>query len=101
MALPLLPIGLASLLAMSSPWWENYEHRDRYLCPGKGSLVLERNDSQAALINGSSRFTLFREASDDPGMRFSNEAIRLILRGDELTLEQLPMILTCVRTENV
>jgi hypothetical protein len=101
MAAPLLNLGLAGLLAMSSPWWENYEHRDRYLCPDKGALVLERNESQASLISGRSRFTLFREASDAPGLRFSNEAMRLILRGDELTVEQLPMILTCLRTEDV
>ena len=99
--MPLVHLGMAGLVAMSSPWWENYDHRDRYLCPDKGILVLERNDSQAALISGRNRFTLFREAADGPALQFSNESMRLFLRGDELTLEQLPMSLTCVRTEDV
>ena len=36
-----------------------------------------------------------------PGIRYKAGPLRLILRGDELTLEQLPQRLTCVRTEEV
>ncbi|MFN5163207.1 MAG: hypothetical protein ACK5IA_15260 [Cyanobacteriota bacterium] len=93
------PAALAQ--AMNSPWWENYDHRDRYLCSGSGSLVIERNDSQASLISGGTRLTLFREEADAPGLRYRNGDMRLILRGDELTVEQLPRQLTCVRTEQV
>jgi len=87
--------------AMQSPWWENYDQRDRYLCPNRGSLVLERNDSQASLISGGSRMILFREASDAPGLRYRSEQTQVILRGDELTLERLPLKLVCVRTDQV
>ena len=87
--------------AMQSPWWENYEQRDRYLCPNRGSLVLERNDSQASLISGGSQMILFREASDAPGLRYRNAQMQVILRGDELTLERLPLKLVCVRTDQV
>jgi len=86
---------------MQSPWWENYDQRDRYLCPNRGSLVLERNDSQASLISGGSRMILFREASDAPGLRYRSEQTQVILRGDELTLERLPLKLVCVRTDQV
>jgi hypothetical protein len=88
-------------LAMGSPWWENYEQRDTFRCPDQSTLVLERNESQASLLAGRSRSTLFREPSDAPGIRYKAGALRLILRGDELTLEQLPQRLTCVRTEEV
>ncbi len=87
--------------SMQSPWWENYEQKDRYLCPNRGSLVLERNDSQASLISGGSQMILFREASDAPGLRYRNEQMQLTLRGDELTLERLPLKFTCVRTDQV
>lgn len=86
---------------MLSPWWENYEQKDRYLCPNRGSLVLERNDSQASLISGGSQMILFREASDAPGVRYRNEQMQLTLRGDELTLERSPLKLICVRTDQV
>ena len=88
-------------LAMGSPWWENYEQRDTFRCPDQSTLVLERNDSQASLLAGRTRSTLFREPSDAPGIRYKAGPLRLILRGDELTLEQLPQRLTCVRTEEV
>jgi hypothetical protein len=106
MALPLLApcVLIASTprsLAMGSPWWENYEHRDTFRCPDQSSLVLERNDAQASLLAGRTRSTLFREPSDAPGIRYKAGPLRLILRGDELTLEQLPQRLTCVRTEEV
>ena len=90
------PVG-----AIDSPWWENYEQKDRYLCGNQGFMVVERNDAQASLISGRGRMILFREASDAPGLRYRNEDFRIILRGDELTLERLPMRLTCVRTDQV
>jgi hypothetical protein len=106
--LPMLPMALVSMLAprasaagMTSPWWEDYAVKTRYICPDKNQLVVERNDAQASLITGRFRTTLFRETSDLPGLRYKADDIRLILRGDELTLEQLPMRLQCLRTEEV
>ena len=86
---------------MGSPWWENYDVRQSYLCPGRGTVVLERNDSQASLLNDGVRSTFFREPSSGLGVRYRNDRTTLILRGDELTLEQLPQRLVCVRTEDV
>jgi hypothetical protein len=100
-ATPLLTLGLLPLLAMQSPWWEHYELRESFVCSDRMAVVLERNASQAALIAGGSRTTLFREESDAPGLRYQNESLRVILRGDELTLEQLPIRRVCVRTEQV
>lgn len=104
----LVPMALGSMLAprasaagMTSPWWEDYAVKTRYICPDKNQLVVERNDAQASLITGRFRTTLFRETSDLPGLRYKADDIRLILRGDELTLEQLPMRLQCLRTEEV
>ncbi|KEF43385.1 MAG: hypothetical protein ER33_01185 [Cyanobium sp. CACIAM 14] len=97
----MLTLGLLPLLAMQSPWWENYDLRERFLCSDRLSVVLERNASQASLIAGDARATLFREESDAPGLRYQNESLRVILRGDELTLEQLPVRRVCVRTEEV
>ena len=91
---------LLPLLALSSPWWEGYDIRERFLCGAQGVLVVERNDAQASLISGSMRLTLFREQRDLPGLRYGNGEMRLILDGDELTLEQLPMRLSCLRTDN-
>ena len=88
-------------LAQTSPWWENYEVKERYLCTDKGGVVLERNASQAALISGGSITTLCREASEGPGLIYRNADLRLILRGDELTVERLPMKITCLRSEQV
>jgi hypothetical protein len=87
--------------AMQSPWWENYDQKERFVCPDRGALVLERNESQASLISGRSSSILFREASDNPGLIYGNGTLRVILRGDELTLEQLPQRLICLRTEDV
>jgi len=105
MALFPILLGLASLgvpsLAMTSPWWENYDITERYLCSEKGSVVLERNGSQAALFSGGSRATLFREPGEGPALIYRNDDLRLILRGDELTLERLPMKITCLRSEEV
>jgi hypothetical protein len=88
------------LLAMVSPWWEDYAIKDSYLCRDRVVVLVERNDSQASLISGALRLTLFREARDLPGLRFSNGETRLILDGDEMTLEQLPTKLSCLRTDN-
>lgn len=97
-------LGVASPLttraAAAAPWWENYEQRDTFRCGEGGSVVLERNDSQASLLSGRVRSTLFREKSDAPGLRYSSGPLRVILSGDELVLEQLPQRLTCLRTES-
>ncbi|WP_438982266.1 hypothetical protein [Vulcanococcus sp.] len=90
---------LISLLAVSSPWWEDYDTRDRFLCGDQGSVVVERNDAQASLISGRSRFTLFRVASSQPGLRFATDGMELILWGDNLTLEQGRRKLQCTRTD--
>jgi hypothetical protein len=87
--------------AMSSPWWEGYEIRESFLCGDSNKIVLERNDSQASLIAGRYRTTLFRESSPLPGLRYGTDDLRLIIRGDELTLEQLPRRVQCLRTDQV
>jgi hypothetical protein len=95
-------IGPAALAQpMQSPWWEDYAIRDRYICRSHGVVLLERNEAQASLIQGRYRSTLFREASDAPGIRYSGDGLRLILLGDELTVEQLPQRILCVRTDQV
>ena len=88
-----------SVLAVSSPWWEDYDIRDRFLCGDQGSVVVERNDAQASLISGRSSFTLFRVASSQPGLRFATDGMELILWGDNLTLEQGRRKLQCTRTD--
>jgi hypothetical protein len=104
-ALPLPAAAIAARppqwQAMGSPWWENYETRETYRCPDQRTLVVERNDAQASLLSGRFRSTLFREPSDAPGLRYQDGRRRLILRGDELTLEELPQRLICIRTEEV
>ncbi|MEN9860592.1 MAG: hypothetical protein ACO3FK_05410 [Vulcanococcus sp.] len=90
---------LLPLLALSSPWWEDYDTRERFLCGDQGVLVVERNDAQASLISGRNRFTLFRVASSQPGLRYGSEAMELILWGDSLTLEQGRRKLQCTRTD--
>lgn len=100
-AAPLLTLGLLPMLVMQSPWWENYDLRERYICDDRRAVVLERNASQASLIAGRFSTILFREESDAPGLRYENESLRVILRGDELTLEQLPIRRVCQRTEQV
>jgi hypothetical protein len=87
--------------AMTSPWWEDYDVKERYLCAERGGVVVERNASQAALISRGTVTTLFREPGDGPALVYRNDGLRLILRGDELTLERLPMTITCVRSEQV
>ncbi|MEI6030410.1 MAG: hypothetical protein WCQ20_04490 [Synechococcaceae cyanobacterium ELA739] len=98
--------GLVSLAAgpagaMQSPWWENYDLKERFVCPDHGALVLERNQSQASLISGRFSSILFREANDNAGLTYRNGSLTVTIRGDELTLEQLPQRLICLRTEEV
>lgn len=90
---------LLPLLALSSPWWEDYDIRERFLCSGQGGLIVERNDAQASLISGNVRYTLFREASNQAGLMFRSEAMTLTLWGDSLTLEQGRRKLQCTRTD--
>jgi hypothetical protein len=90
-----------TLMAQASPWWENYDTTESYLCPNRGRVLLERNDSQASLISGGYRSTYFREPSQLPGIRYRNQGRSLILKGDILTLEQLPSRIQCTRTERV
>ncbi|WP_259702336.1 hypothetical protein [Synechococcus sp. CS-1324] len=100
-------LGCSTLLApqpagaMGSPWWEHYNTRDSFLCRDDNRIVLERNDAQASLISGRSSTTLFRETSSLPGLRYGNDALRLILRGDELIVERLPQRVICLRTDQV
>jgi hypothetical protein len=96
------PLLLAlSLLAQFSPWWEQYDSRETFVCPRLGRVVLERNDAQAALISGGYRSTGFRDNSGLSGIRYRNEQMTLILRGDLLTIEQRPSRIECTRTEQV
>ena len=86
---------------MESPWWENYDQKDRYICSGNTEIVLERNASQASLITGNQRSTLFREDSPSTGLLFRNGDMKLTLRGDEMILERFPQTIRCIRTEEV
>lgn len=94
-----LALLLAPWLAMSSPWWEGYDVREQFLCGAQGQLVVERNEAQASLISGRTRVTLFRENSPEPGLRFRNGEMQLILWGDGLTLAQERRKLQCTRTD--
>lgn len=97
----------ALTLAMGSPWWEDYAIKETYLCSERGQVVLERNEAQAALITGRYRTTLFREqpgrTDAEPllGVVYRNDLLTLILRGDQMILEQLPQRTSCMRTESV
>ncbi|MFM1812190.1 MAG: hypothetical protein RLZZ336_1128 [Cyanobacteriota bacterium] len=98
---------LLPLLAMGSPWWEDYATKETFLCADQGAVVIERNDAQASLLTGRYRMTLFRAQQPAPGeapivgIVYRNELMTLILRGDQLILEQLPKRTTCMRTESV
>ena len=94
-------------VAMGSPWWEDYAIKETYQCAESGQVVLERNDAQASLITGRYRTTLFRaqqrSGDSEPilGIVYRNDEMTLILRGDQLILEQLPSRTSCMRTESV
>lgn len=93
------PGALALPGAMGSPWWENYTERQSFLCPGRGAVVVERNDSQASLLSGGFRSTLFRDGGKEGELSFRNDDVRLTLQGDVLTLEQATRQITCLRTQ--
>ena len=97
----MLNLLLPLTLAMGSPWWEQYETRETFLCPNQGRVVVERNDAQASLLAGRFRSTLFREESPLPGLRYGNDLMRLVLKGDVLNLEHGSRKLECLRTEQV
>jgi hypothetical protein len=91
-------------IAIDSPWWENYDRKDRFRCDQQQVLVLERNDSQASILMGGQRSTLFRDRQVDNGVRYSGEGLMLRLKGDELQLElnqPMPTLLQCQRTDEV
>jgi hypothetical protein len=93
-----------SNVALDSPWWENYERKDRFRCEQQQVLVLERNESQASILMGGHRSTLFRDRQADNGVRYSGEGLILRLNGDELQLEltrPMPTLMQCQRTEDV
>ena len=96
-----MPMLLLSMLSMGSPWWEDYGITEKFLCPNERAVTLERNDAQASLIAGRFRSTLFREDSNLPGLRYRNEQMTVILRGDVLTMEQSFQRLECLRTQQV
>jgi hypothetical protein len=99
--LPHLLLMAATVLGQASPWWEQYDTSDSFLCPRLGRVQLERNDAQASLISGRGRSTAFREDSPLPGLRYVNPRMTLILQGDLLTIEQLPSRIQCTRTDRV
>jgi hypothetical protein len=96
----MLVFATLTALAMGSPWWENYGTSETFLCPNLGALIIERNDAQASVLSGRFRTTLFRERSDLPGVRYGDDKLRLIIRGDELTVEQLPNRFDCMRSQD-
>ncbi|MEB3199036.1 MAG: hypothetical protein VKK62_00740 [Synechococcaceae cyanobacterium] len=105
----LLSVGIAmlmpSLVAIDSPWWENYDAKDRYLCNDRMVVVIERNEAQASLFTRGMRSTLFRDNQSSAGLLYRNDVFKVVLKGDELMLDQSridpfnPRI-TCVRTED-
>jgi hypothetical protein len=96
----MVSLAIAALVALS-PWWEDYATTETFLCPNQGRVVLERNDAQASLITGRFRSTLFRDPRASGDVRYRNEWMTVILRGDVLTMERLPSRIDCLRTEQV
>lgn len=99
-----LTVSAPFRVAIDSPWWENYERKDRFRCDQQQVLVLERNESQASILMGGHRSTLFRDRQANNGVRYSGEGLMLRLNGDELQLEltrPMPILLHCQRTEDV
>jgi hypothetical protein len=99
--LALCSLQAGAAVAMTSPWWENYEEKELYLCGDRAVLTLERNDAQAALFADGRRSTLFREPGPGPALRYRSDNLVVVLRGDELTLVGPLSDLTCTRTEQV
>lgn len=94
-----------TLVSFSSPWWEQYDAKEKYLCSNSSVVMLERNDSQASMFTRGLRTTLFRDANVSPGFLYRNEMFMVALKGDELTLDQSKLDpfnpkLTCLRTED-
>ena len=107
-AMPLLSLALTMSapfrVAIDSPWWENYDRKDRFRCDQQQVLVLERNESQASILMGGHRSTLFRDRQADNSVRYSGEGLMVRLNGDELQLEltrPMPTLMQCQRTEDV
>ncbi len=99
-----MTVFASSRVALDSPWWENYERKDRFRCEHQQVLVLERNESQASILIGGQRSTLFKDRQVDNSVRYSREGLILSLKGDELQLEltqPMPTLLLCQRTEDV
>ena len=100
-----LTVSAPFRVAIDSPWWENYERKDRFRCDQQQVvLVLERNESQASILMGGYRSTLFRDRQADNGVRYSGDGLMLRLNGDELQLEltrPMPTLMQCQRTEDV
>lgn len=89
---------------MDSPWWENYDRKDRFRCEQQQVLILERNDSQASIFMGGQRSTLFRDRQVDNGLSYRGEGLIMRLNGDVLQLEltqPMPTLMHCQRTEDV
>jgi len=76
-----------------SPCGETTDMPRQFSLPQQSKVIVERNDAQAALISGeicSPR--LFRESLHPARCALlANDPATLILRGDELTVERLPM----------
>ena len=96
----MLVFATLTALAMGSPWWEDYGTSETFLCPNQRALIIERNDAQASVLSGRFRTTLFRENSDVPGLRYGDDRMRVIIRGEVLTLEQLPDRFDCMRSQD-
>ncbi|MFO0014990.1 MAG: hypothetical protein ACK52U_00315 [Synechococcaceae cyanobacterium] len=108
MSTTLLSLGFAlfshTLVGFSSPWWEQYDAKEKYLCSDRAVVTLERNDSQASMFTRGMRTTLFRDANIHSGLLYRNDMLMVMLKGDELTLDQSKLDpfnpkLTCLRTE--
>ncbi|MEB3168875.1 MAG: hypothetical protein ACKN89_02380 [Cyanobium sp.] len=94
-----------TLVSFNSPWWEQYDAKEKYICSDRAVVVIERNDAQASLFSRGMRTTLFRDANASPVLEYRNDLFKLVLSGDELTLDQSKLNpfnpkLTCLRTED-
>jgi len=99
-----LTVSAPFRVAIDSPWWENYERRDRFRCDQQQVLVLERNESQASILMGGHRSTLFRDRQADNSVRYSGEGLMLRLYGNEIHHEltrHMTKLMQTQRTEDV